>query len=182
MMTLTLRVLLFTAAVGLVSCDRREPDVPLPTAPPASSAPSESTALWHHTVKGDFSDVLGKLKTGLQVAQFQLTGEENLAKGLENNKHLFPDGQWNTIGFENVTALHFCSVVFNQEVFNIKMDWSVLCPFKLVAYTMKSAPDEVTILTIRPTYLLANDPHPRAKEIGQKIEDRIVSAVKDGLG
>jgi uncharacterized protein (DUF302 family) len=181
MMAFALRVVLLTAGLLLTSCDRPEPGSPIPAPPPTPPAPTENPAFWKHAVKGDFADVLARLKTGLQVAQFQLTGEENLAQGLANNRHLFPDGQWNSIGFDNVTALHFCSVVFNQQVFNIKVDWSILCPFKLVAYSMKAAPDEVTIVTVRPTYLLANDPHPRAKEIGKSIEDRIVAAIREGL-
>ncbi|HJX16862.1 MAG TPA: hypothetical protein VJ437_01565 [Acidiferrobacterales bacterium] len=148
-------------------------------AAPAHAA--ENPALWKHQVKGDFATVLTHLKHGLEAGQFIITAEENLSKGLENNKHLFPAGKWNSIGFDNVTAVHFCSVVFNQEVFNINMDWSVLCPFKVVAYSMKKSPNSVTIVTLRPTYLLAQDLHPKAKEIGKKIEDRIVSAVKEGL-
>lgn len=181
MMAFAWRVVLLTAALTFASCDRPEPGSPLPSPPPAPPAPTENPVLWKHAVKGNFADVLARIKTGLQVAQFQLTGEEDLAKGLANNRHLFPNGEWNSIGFDNVTALHFCSVVFNQQVFNIKLDWSVLCPFKLVAYSMKAAPDEVTIVTVRPTYLLANDPHPRAKEIGRSIEDRIVAAIREGL-
>jgi uncharacterized protein (DUF302 family) len=181
MATYIFRVAMISMALGIAACDRQDSGPQLPTPVPESPTPAESTALWKYSVKGDFGDVLAKLKTGLQVAQFQLTGEENLAKGLENNKHLFTNGGWNTIGFANVSAIHFCSVVFNQQVFNIKMDWSVLCPFKLVAYSMKATPDEITIVTVRPSVLLANDPHPRAKEIGQTIEDRIVNAIKDGL-
>ena len=146
---------------------------------PAHAA--ENPALWQYQVKGDFATVLTHLKHGLEAGQFIITAEENLSKGLENNKHLFAEGKWNTIGFDNVTAVHFCSVVFNQEVFNINMDWSVLCPFKVVAYSMKKSPNNVTIVTLRPTYLLAKDPHPKAKEIGKKIEERIVSAIKEGL-
>ena len=147
---------------------------------PVSRA-ADNPALWKYQVKGDFAAVLNQLKNGLAAGQFILTGEENLSKGLENNKHLFPEGKWNTIGFEHVTALHFCSLVFNQEVFNINMDWSVLCPFKVVVYNMKQTPTNVTIVLPRPTYLLAQDPNPRAAEIGKKIEDRIISAIKDGL-
>lgn len=191
MQTFAIRVLMLSVflsvSLGLVACNRSEPEAPVSTAP-AESAPlasseasAENPALWRLHAKGNFSQILAGIKNALQVAQFQLTGEENLAKGLEKNKHLFANEEWNTIGFDNVTALHFCSVVFNQEVFNVKMDWSVLCPFKLVLYTMKTAPDEVTIVMLRPTYLLANDPHPRAQEIGRLIEDRITNAIKDGV-
>ena len=147
--------------------------------PPAHAA--ENPALWKYQVKGDFATVLTHLKHGLEAGQFIITAEENLSKGLENNKHLFPAGKWNTIGFDNVTAIHFCSLVFNQEAFNINLDWSILCPFKLVAYTTKKAPKDVTLVMIRPTYILAKDTHKKAKEVGRKIEDRIVAAIKEGL-
>ncbi len=142
---------------------------------------ADNPAFWKFQAKGEFAGVLGNLKDGLEAAQFIITAEENLSKGLENNKHLFPGGKWNSIGFDNVTAVHFCSVVFNQEVFNINMDWSVLCPFKLVAYSMKKTPKEVTIVIQRPSYALDKDPHPRAKEIGKKIDERIMSAIKEGV-
>jgi uncharacterized protein (DUF302 family) len=132
--------------------------------------------------KGEFNAVLGSVKTALEAKQFLITGEENLAKGLENNKKIFGEDKWNTIGFQNATAVHFCSLAFNQEVFNMTMDWSVLCPFKVVLYSMKAKPDEIHIITVRPTYLLAKDPHKKAKEVGKKMEDRIVSALKEGMG
>lgn len=132
--------------------------------------------------KGEFSSVLASVKTALEAKQFLITGEENLAKGLENNKAVFGEDKWNTIGFQNATAVHFCSLAFNQEVFNQTMDWSVLCPFKVVLYTMKAKPDEVHLITVRPTYLLARDPHKNARETGKKIEDRILSALKEGIG
>lgn len=141
----------------------------------------ENPALWKHKVKGDFATVLSNIKAGLEADQFLITGEENLSKGLENNKQIFGDDKWNTIGFDNVTAIHFCSVVFNQEVFNIKLDWSILCPFKVVAYTKKSAPQEVTIITVRPSYLLKQDRHKKAKEIGKRMDQRIISAIKAGI-
>lgn len=144
---------------------------------PAQAA--DNPALWKYHAKGDYNTVLNGIKTSLKAAQFQITAEEHLSRGLEKNKHLFPEGKWNTIGFGNVTAVHFCSVVFNQEVFNIDLDWSILCPFKLVAYTSKDAPKDVTIVIVRPTYLLAKDTNKKAKEIGQRIEDRIVAAIKE---
>jgi uncharacterized protein (DUF302 family) len=152
----------------------------LAIAPLAASA-GENPAFWKLKAKGNFSEVMAQIKRGLEAGQFQLTGEENLSKGLENNKQLFPGGKWNTIGFDNVTAVHFCSIVFNQEVFNIDLDWSILCPFKLVAFTTKMAPREVTIVMVKPSYLLAKDSNKKAAEIGKKIEDRIVAAIKDGL-
>jgi len=121
---------------------------------------ADNPALWKFQAKGEFATVLDNLRDGLQAAQFIITAEENLSKGLENNRHLFPAGKWNSIGFDHVTAVHFCSVVFNQEVFNINMDWSVLCPFKLVAYSMKKSPKEVILVIQRQSYALAKDPHP----------------------
>lgn len=148
---------------------------------PGLAAAADNPALWKYQAKGDFNEVLTHLKHGLLAAQFQITAEENLSKGLENNKHLFPDGKWNTIGFDNVTAVHFCSVVFNQEVFNVDLDWSILCPFKIVAYTTKKAPKDVTLVMVRPTYIMDKDKNAKAKGVGKKIEDRIVAAIKEGL-
>ena len=148
------------------------------------SAPVQATdspAFWKYQAKGNFAEVLTHVKHGIEAAQFQITAEENLSKGLENNKHLFPEGQWNTIGFNNVTAVHFCSIVFNQEAFNIDLDWSILCPFKLVVYTTKKAPKDVTIVLIKPTYILAKDANPKARDVAQRIEDRIIGALKEGL-
>lgn len=147
----------------------------------ASAQAAENPAFWKHQVKGDFNTVLAGLKGSLEAKQFTITGEENLSKGLENNKKVFGEDKWNTIGFQNATAIHFCSLVFNQEVFNMSMDWSVLCPFKVVVYNMKKNPDQITILTVRPTYLLANDPQKKAAEVGKKIEERILSSIKEGV-
>ncbi len=147
---------------------------------PLAARAAENPAFWKHQVKGEFATVLANLKTGLEGKQFLITGEENLAKGLENNKQIFGADKWNTIGFKDATSVHFCSLVFNQEVFNINMDWSILCPFKVSAYTTKNKPGVVTIVTVRPTYLLAKDPHPKAKEIGRKIEKRIIEALREG--
>ena len=149
---------------------------------PVAARAADNPALWKYQTKGKFSEVVTHLKHGLLAAQFQITAEEHLSKGLENNKHLFPEGKWNTIGFDNVAAIHFCSVVFNQEVFNVDLDWSILCPFKLVAYTTKKAPTDVTLVMVRPTFIMDKDKNAKAKAVGKKIEDRIVAAIKEGLG
>ncbi len=146
------------------------------------AATADNPAFWKTQAKGDFNEVVTHLKHGLEAAQFQITGEENLSKGLENNKHLFPAGKWNTIGFGNVTAVHFCSIVFNQEVFNVNLDWSILCPFKVVAYTTKKAPKDVNIVMVRPTYLMEKDANKKARDVGKRIEERIVAAIKEGVG
>jgi len=151
------------------------------TSVPLQAGENTNPAFWKLTVTGDFATVLQGLKTHLEAEQFQITSEENLARGLENNKQALGKDKWNTIGFKEATAVHFCSLVFNQEVFNLNMNWSVFCPFKLVAYTMKKAPQEVTIIILRPSYLLKHDPHPRAREIGDKIERRIITAIKEGV-
>ena len=92
---------------------------------------ANNPALWKYKVKGDFSTVVENLKSGLESSQFIITDEEHLSKGLENNKAMLGgDAKWNTIGFDNVTSINFCSIVFNHEVFNIDMDMSFLCPFK----------------------------------------------------
>ncbi len=147
---------------------------------PLAVQAEENPAFWKHQVKGEFATVLAALKASLEARQFLITGEENLAKGLENNKQVFGADKWNTIGFQDATAIHFCSLVFNQEAFNINMDWAILCPFKLTAYTMKNKPGVVTVITVRPTYLLARDPHPKAREIGRKMENRIIEALREG--
>lgn len=144
---------------------------------------ADNPALWKHRVQGEFDTVLENLKSGLETAQFLISGEEDLARGLENNKHVLGgDLKWNTIGFDRATAVHFCSIAFNHEVFNIDMDWSVLCPFKVVAYTMKEAPNTVHIVLVRPTHVLRNDRHRKARDVGKRIEDRIVNAVRAGTG
>ncbi len=142
---------------------------------------ADNPAFWKYKTKGEFAEVLTHVKHGIEAAQFQITAEENLSKGLENNKHLFPEGQWNTIGFDNVTAVHFCSLVFNQEVFNIDLDWSILCPFKIVVYSTRKAPKEVTVVLVKPTYILAKDTNPKARDVAQRIENRIIGALKEGL-
>lgn len=147
-----------------------------------ASAADGNPAFWKYHVKGDFPTVLQHLKDGLEADQFVITGEEDLAKGLENNKQVFGADKWNSIGFDHATAVHFCSLVFNQEVFNITMDWSILCPFKVVMYTMKSAPQDITLIMVRPAYLLKNDPHPKAAEVGDKIEKRVVGAIEAAVG
>lgn len=146
-----------------------------------NASAADNPALWKQQAKGDFAQVVGHIKQGLEAAQFQITAEENLSKGLETNKHMFPAGKWNTIGFANVTAIHFCSIVFNQEVFNIDLDWSILCPFKLVAYTTQKAPKDVHLVMVRPTSVMDKDANKKAKEIGKKIEERIVAAINEGL-
>ncbi|WP_413437247.1 hypothetical protein ACFDAU_12605 [Sulfuriferula sp. GW1] len=142
---------------------------------------ADNPALWKYQVKGDFNTVLASLKTGLEARQFQITGEENMSKGLENNKKVLGEDKWNTIGFQNVTVVHFCSIVFNQEVYNLNMDLAILCPFKVVVYNMKAKPDQITILTTRPTYLVARDRNKKVREAGKKIEERIVTAIKESV-
>lgn len=138
-------------------------------------------ALWKYEVKGEFSTVVENLKHGLETAQFLITDEELLSKGLENNKHMLGgEKKWNTIGFDQVVSINFCSIVFNHEVFNIDMDMSFLCPFKVVVYTMKKDPTKVTIITVKPTYLLKRD-RPKNRKIGEKVEKRIIEAIKSGV-
>ena len=75
----------------------------------------------------------------------------------------------------------FLFLVFNQQVFNLNMDYSILCPFKVVLYSMEKSPDSVTIIMVRPTYLLAHFPDPSAKEVAKRIEYRIVAALTEAL-
>lgn len=137
---------------------------------------------WRYQIKGDFDQTLSNLRSGLEAGQFLINDEENLSKGLESNKHMLGgDAKWNTIGFERVTALHFCSITFNHQVFNIDMDWSVLCPFKVVAYTMKSDPGMVKLVMVRPTYILKGSVRKEAGEVGGNIEKRITDAIITGV-
>ena len=147
----------------------------------SDSYAAKNPALWKYKVKGDFSTVVENLKSGLESSQFIITNEEHLSKGLENNKSMLGgDAKWNTIGFDNVMSINFCSIVFNHEVFNIDMDMSFLCPFKVVLYNMKKSPRDITIITVKPTYLLKHGPA-KNKKIGKKIERRIIDAIKSGV-
>ena len=140
----------------------------------------KNPALWKYNIKGDYTTVVENVKSGLESSQFIITDEEHLSKGLENNKAMLGgDTKWNTIGFDNVTSINFCSIVFNHEVFNVDMDLSFLCPFKVVLYNMKKTPNEITIITVKPTYLLKHD-RAKNKKIGNKIERRIIDAIKSG--
>lgn len=141
---------------------------------------ADNPALWKHEVKGDFAKVLAGVKAGLEEKQFQILSEENLSRGLENNAAVFGEDKWNTIGFQNATSVSFCSLTFNQQVFNLNMDWAILCPFKIVLYNMKKNPERVTILLTRPTWILAKDSHKKAAEVGKAIEGRITAAIREG--
>lgn len=138
-------------------------------------------ALWKHHVAGNFEEVLDSIRHGLETEQFTISDEQDLSGALERNKETLGEDRWNTIGFDQVRAVHFCSLLFNQRAFNTNIDLSILCPFKLVAYTMKAAPREVTVITVRPSYLVQHDPEARSRELGQQMEERIIRAIKTGL-
>lgn len=144
-------------------------------------AAADNPALIKFQAKGGFEDVLHRVKAGLEEKQFLISHEDNLAKALENNKHLFLGGQWNKSGFQNAVAVHFCSLTFNQEVFNTNMDWSVLCPFKVVLYNMKANPELIYIVMTRPSLIFTQDSDPRGQSIGRRIDERITSAIRDGV-
>lgn len=149
---------------------------------PERASANGNPVIWKHQATGDFASVVDKIKTGLEGAQFLISSEEDLAKGLENNKHILGgEKNWNTIGFAQATSIHFCSIVFNHEAFNIDMDLSYLCPFKVVAYSMKKSPQMVNIITLRPTYLLRKDKRKKVRELGKKIEKRITGAIMSGI-
>lgn len=167
---------------ALTSCDSdKKPSHETQKATGIETQITAPSAFWKHQVKGEFATVLSDLKAQLEADQFVITGEENLSKGLENNKQVFGEDKWNTVGFKKVTAVHFCSLVFNYEAFHINMDWSILCPFKVVLYTMESAPQDVNIIIIRPSYLLKHEPHSKAKEFGERIESKIINSIKSGV-
>lgn len=149
---------------------------------PGLALGQDNPALWKHTATGDYATVLAAIKAGLSAAQFQILGEDNLSRGLENNSEIFGADKWNTIGFDRVTTVHFCSLTFNQQVFNLNMDWSILCPFKVSVYNMRAQPRLIHLVMVRPTWILAQDAHARAKETGQAIEARIVAALREAAG
>jgi uncharacterized protein (DUF302 family) len=148
-------------------------------AAPAMAA--DNPALIKYQARGKFDDVLHRLKAGLEERQFLISHEDNLARALENNKHIFLGEQWNRVGFGNAVAVHFCSLTFNQEVFNTNMDWSVLCPFKVVVYNMKANPELIYIVMSRPSLIFSQDSDPRGLEIGRRIDERITNAIRDGV-
>ena len=149
---------------------------------PEHASAVENSVIWKHQVPGNFASVVDKVKTGLEGAQFLISSEEDLAKGLANNKHILGGEKgWNTIGFAQARAIHFCSIVFNHEAFNIDMDLSYLCPFKVVVYSMKKSPQNVSIITVRPTYLLRNDKRKNVVDLGRRIEKRITDAIMSGI-
>jgi len=148
---------------------------------PDSGRAEDNPAIWKLEVKDNYAALLEDVKAGLEAQQFAIVSEENLAKALAMNRGVLGVDKWNTIGFREARAVHFCSLLFNQEVFNLNMDYSILCPFKVVLYSMENDPDTVTILMVRPTYLLAHFKDPSAKAVGQKIEDRIMAAIKEAL-
>jgi len=151
-------------------------------ATPASSADGAcNPALWKIQVKDDYAALLEDVKSGLEAQGFNIVSESNLAGALATNREVLGMDKWNTIGFNEARAVQFCSLLFNQEVLNLNMDYSVLCPFKVVLYTMKANPDMVTILMVRPTYLLAHYDDPSASAVGKKIEDRIIEAVMNAM-
>ncbi len=150
----------------------------LAPAAPAAAA-SDSPALWRYQTKGEYDAVLSNLKSGLERAQFLISNEEDLAKGLENNRHLRGgELKWNVIGFERVTAVHFCSILFSHEVFSTGLDRSLSRPFKVVAYNLKESPNIVHIVTVRPTYLLKDERSEKTRELGTKVGRRTVDAIK----
>lgn len=144
-------------------------------------AAADNPALIKFQAKGGFEDVLHRVKAGLEAKQFLISHEDNLARALENNKHLFMGGDWNKIGFQNAVAVHFCSLTFNHEVFNTNMDWSVLCPFKVVVYNTRTRPDTVYIVMTRPSLIFTQDSDPRGMAIGRRIDERITSAIREGV-
>lgn len=147
----------------------------------AGAGESCNPAIWKMEVKDDYAALLEDVKSGLEAQQFSIVSESDLAGALATNREILGMDKWNTIGFSEARAVEFCSLLFNQEVLNLNMDYSILCPFKVVLYSMKDKPDTVTILMVRPTYLLAHYKDPSAREIGQKIEDRIIAAIKEAM-
>lgn len=144
---------------------------------PRAGWADDNPAIWKMEVKDNYVALLEDVKTGLETQQFSILSESNLARALAMNRDTLGKDKWNTIGFDEARAISFCSLLFNQEVLNLNMDYSILCPFKVVLYSMKDKPDLVTIIMVRPTYLLAHYQDPSAQDIAQKIEDRIVKAI-----
>jgi uncharacterized protein (DUF302 family) len=151
-------------------------------APMAAGAEEDGNpAIWKMVVQDNYAALLEDVKSGLEAQQFTILEESDLAGALATNREIIGMDKWNTIGFDEARAVHFCSLLFNQEVLNLNMDYSILCPFKVVLYSMKDKPDQVTILMVRPTYLLAHYEDPSAEMIGKKIEERILAAIKEAM-
>lgn len=147
---------------------------------PASATDTKNPAFWKHHVTGDYAETLDSLRTGLEAHQFTITGENDLSGALERNKEALGMDKWNTIGFENVRAISFCSVLFNLNSINTDIDLAILCPFKLVIYNTRQAPREITVITVRPSYLVQHESSAKAKEMGEQMEQRIITAIKAG--
>lgn len=114
----------------------------------APTCADDNPAVWKREVKERYDVLLEDVKSTLEAYQFTIVSEDDLAKALAKNRHIFGEGKWNTIGFQEATAVNFCSLVFNQQVFNLNMDYSILCPFKVVLYSMEKSPDTVTIIML----------------------------------
>ncbi|MGD2083059.1 MAG: DUF302 domain-containing protein [Chromatiales bacterium] len=152
------------------------------TAPlPAVAEDDANPAIWKMEVQDNYAALLEDVKSGLEAQQFTVLYVSDLAGALATNREVLGVDKWNTIGFDQAQAVQFCSLLFNQEVLNLNMDYSVLCPFKVVLYSMQDKPDMVTILMVRPTYVLAHYKDPSAAEIGKRIEDRIIAALKEAM-
>jgi len=48
-----------------------------------------------------------------------------------------------------------------------------------VVYTMKTAPKDVTIVIVRPTYIMASDKNKKAAAVAKRIEERIITAIRE---
>ena len=78
-------------------------------------------------------------------------------------------------------SLYVSAMVVNALAPQFESTKNSVAAFKLVAYSMKKTPKDVTIVIQRPSYALDKDPHPRAREIGKKVDERIMSAIKEGV-
>jgi len=72
------------------------------------------------------------------------------------------------IGFKRVTAIHRCFIGFNYKTYKIGMDLPNLCPFKVLADSMRNSPQTAHIITLRPTYLLRQDNRKKVRELGKR--------------
>ncbi len=149
--------------------------------PGAASAEDCNPAIWKLEIKDNYAALLEDVKAGLEAQQFSIISEDDLAGALATNREILGMDAWNTIGFQEARAVHFCSLLFNQEVLNLDMDYSILCPFKVVLYSMQDDPEKVTIIMVRPSYLLAYFDDPNARAVGKKIEERIMAAIMEAI-
>ncbi|MDH5633934.1 MAG: hypothetical protein OEZ10_13225 [Gammaproteobacteria bacterium] len=110
-----------------------------------------------------------------------ITDAENLPRGTgEQQAPARRRGKRNTVGFEQVTPLNFCSFALYHEAFNTGMNLSNLRPFRLVIYGMGKNPEKITIITVRAPVLMKRD-KAKNQRVARQAKERIIKAITDGV-